>query len=83
MQIVQLCRTGGFSLHAEVTVNSRERKKLERMCRYISRPVPSEARLELTDHGMVRYAFKRAYRDGRTHVVFERAGKFRSVKRVF
>ena len=39
--------------------------------RYISRPALSEARLELTDQGMVRYALKTAYRDGTTHVVFE------------
>jgi len=67
----QLGRIGGFSLHAGVAVNTRERKKLERICRYISRPALSEARLELTDQGMVRYALKRAYRDGTTHVVFE------------
>ena len=67
----QLGRIGGFSLHAGVAVNTRERKKLERICRYISRPALSEARLELTDRGMVRYALKTAYRDGTTHVVFE------------
>ena len=58
-------------MHAGVAVNTRERKKLERICRYISRPALSEARLELTDQGMVRYALKTAYRDGTTHVVFE------------
>ena len=55
----------------QVAVNTRERKKLERICRYISRPALSEARLELTDQGMVSYALKTAYRDGTTHVVFE------------
>jgi len=29
----QLGRIGGFSLHAGVAVNTRERKKLERICR--------------------------------------------------
>ena len=67
----QLGKVGGFSLHAGVAVNTRERKKLERICRYISRPALSEARLELTDQGMVSYALKTAYRDGTTHVVFE------------
>ena len=66
-------------MHAGVAVNTRERKKLERICRYISRPALSEARLELTDQGMVRYVgaafrLKTAYRDGTTHVVFERGG---------
>ena len=67
----QLGKVGGFSLHAGVAVNTRERKTLERICRYISRPALSEARLELTDQGMVSYALKTAYRDGTTHVVFE------------
>ena len=52
-------------------MNTPDRKKLERICRYISRPALSEARLELTDQGMVSYALKTAYRDGTTHVVFE------------
>ena len=51
---------------AQVAVNARERKKLERICRTISRPALSEARLELTDQGMVSYALKTAYRDGTT-----------------
>jgi len=38
----QLGRIGGFSLHAGVAVNTRERKKLERICRYISGPALSE-----------------------------------------
>ena len=67
----QLGRVGGFSLYAGVAVNTRERKKLERICRYISRPALSEARLELTAQGMISYALKTAYRDGTTHVVFD------------
>ena len=62
----QLGRIGGFSLHAGLAVNTRERKKLERTCRCISHPVLSEARLELTDQGMVRYALETAYQDGTT-----------------
>ena len=67
----QLGKVGGFSLHggglpSGVAVNTRERKKLERICRYISRPALSEARLELTDQGMISYALKTAYRDGTT-----------------
>ena len=58
-------RIGGFSLHAGVAVNTRERTKLERICWYISRPALSEARLELTDKSMVRCALKTAYRDPR------------------
>ncbi len=61
----------GFSLHASVAVKASERKKLERICRYISRPAVSEKRLSLTRQGKVRYQFKTPYRDGTTHVIFE------------
>ncbi len=58
----------GFSLHAGVTAKAHERDKLERLCRYITRPAVSEKRLSLTAQGKVRYALKTPYRDGTTHV---------------
>jgi hypothetical protein len=61
----------GFSLHAGVAARANERKKLERLCRYISRPAVSEKRLSLTPNGNVRYQLKTPYRDGTTHVIFE------------
>jgi hypothetical protein len=61
----------GFSLHAGVAAKAHERDKLERICRYITRPTVSEQRLSLTRNGMVRYELKTPYRDGTTHVVFE------------
>lgn len=45
----------GFSPHAGVATNANERGKLERLCRYITRPAVSEKRLSLTEHGNVRY----------------------------
>jgi len=48
-----------------------ERKKLKRICRYISRPAVFEKRLSLTRQGKVRYELKTPYRDGTTHVIFE------------
>ena len=62
---------GGFSLHAGVAAKAKERNKLERLCRYISRPAVSEKRLSLTPSGKVRYELKTPYRDGTTHVIFE------------
>jgi hypothetical protein len=38
----------GFSLHAGVVAKAHERDKLERLCRYITRPAVSEKRLSLT-----------------------------------
>ena len=61
----------GFSLHAGVAAGRRDRKKLERLCRYITRPAVSVHRLSLTSNGKVRYELKTAYKDGTTHVIFE------------
>ena len=64
-------KVAGFSLHAGVVARADERQKLERLCRYISRPAVSEKRLSLTPNGNVRYPLKTPYRDGTTHVIFE------------
>ena len=64
-------QVAGFSLHAGVAAKTYERKKLERLCRYIARPAVSEKRLSLTPNGNVRYPLKTPYRDGTTHVIFE------------
>ena len=64
-------KVAGFSLHAGVVARADERKKLERLCRYISRPAVSEKRLSLTPNGNIRYQLKTPYRDGTTHVIFE------------
>jgi len=45
--------------------------KLERLCRYITRPAIAEKRLSLTKQGKIRYELKTPYRDGATHVIFE------------
>ena len=64
-------KVAGFSLHAGVMARADERQKLERLCRYVSRPAVSEKRLSLTANGQVRYQLKTPYRDGTTHVIFE------------
>jgi len=45
----------GFSLHAGVVTKTNERAKLERLCRYITRPAVSTKRLSITRNGRVRY----------------------------
>ena len=67
----QLANTSGFSLHAGVFADADEPDKLERLCRYISRPAISEQRLSMTQHEKVRYELKTPYRDGTTHVFFD------------
>lgn len=66
-----LGKAAGFSLRSRVAAEARERKKLERLCCYISRPAVSEKRLSLTPNGNVRYQLKTPYRDGTTSVIFE------------
>ncbi len=64
-------KVAGFSLHAGVATRAHERHKLERLCRYITRPAVSTKRLSLTRNGQVRYELKTPYSDGTTHVIFE------------
>jgi Putative transposase/Transposase zinc-binding domain len=64
-------RAGGFSLHAGLDIQPGQRAKLERLCRYVSRPPVATERLALTSSGQVRYQLKTAYRDGTTHIVME------------
>ena len=61
----------GFSLHAGVATQANDRAKLERLCRYITRPAISTKRLSMTRNGSVRYELKTPWRNGTTHVIFE------------
>jgi hypothetical protein len=62
---------GGLSLHANVCAPARDRKRLERLCRYVSRPPIASERLSRLADGRVLYRLKRRWRDGTTHVLFE------------
>ena len=64
-------KIGGFSLHAGVAAEAHESQKLEKLCRYITRPAISEQRLSISPQGRVRYALKTPWRNGTTHVEFE------------
>src|SRR5262249_433575 len=65
-----LGKVDGFSLHSGVSAKANERRKLERLCRYISRPAVSEQRLAM-ESGKIRYELKTPYRNGTTHIFFE------------
>jgi hypothetical protein len=62
---------GGVSLHADVAVPARDRRRLERLARYVARPPVSTQRLSRLDDGRLLYRLKHRWRDGTTHVVFE------------
>jgi ribosomal protein S27E len=67
----RVAKVAGFSLHAGVMAEAHQRDKLERLCRYISRPAIAEKRLSITNNGQIRYQLKTPYRNGTTHVIFE------------
>jgi hypothetical protein len=54
-----------------VGIAPNQRPKLERLCRYVSRPPVATERMALTASGYVRYTLKTPYRDGTTHIVLE------------
>ncbi len=60
----------GFSLRPGVAACADQRKRRERLRRFISRPAVAEQRLSVTSNSNVRYRLKTPYRDGSTRVVF-------------
>ena len=67
----RVAKTNGFSLHAGVSCEGRQKDKRERLCRYIARPAVAVPRLSLSSTGKVVYTLKTPYRDGTTQVAFE------------
>ena len=57
--IPETVKVAGFSLHAGVAARANQRQKLERLCRYISRPAIADQRLSLTPNGNVRAQVRR------------------------
>jgi ribosomal protein S27E len=66
-----VAKIGGFSLHAGTVCEAYQRARLERLCRYVTRPPIATKRLSVDDRGQVVYRYKRPFRDGSTHVVLE------------
>jgi hypothetical protein len=66
-----LAQVAGFSLHAATVREAWQRSRLERLCRYITRPPIATKRLSVDGLGRVVYRYKQPCRDGSTHVVLE------------
>jgi hypothetical protein len=64
---------GGMSLHADVAVPARDRRRLERLCRYVARPPLASERLEERSDGTLALRLKTRWRDGTTHILMERS----------
>lgn len=60
-----------MSLHANVAIPARDRRRLERLCRYVARPPIATERLSPLPDGRLLYRLKHRWRDGTSHVVFE------------
>ena len=52
----------GFSLHAAVRIEAHERKRLERLCRYVTRPALSEERIQVNAAGQAQLELKTPWR---------------------
>ncbi len=61
----------GFTLHADVAVPARDRRRLERLCRYVARPPVATDRLERLPDGRLLYHLRHRWRDGTTQILFE------------
>lgn len=59
----------GFSLHAAVRWRADQRKELEQLCRYITRPAIANERLKRNRTGQVVLRLKSPYKDGTTHIL--------------
>jgi hypothetical protein len=70
LQGARCASVGGVSVHANVAVPARDRRRLERLCRYGARPPVASERLSRLEDGRLLYRLKHRWRDGTTHVVF-------------
>ena len=61
----------GFSLHAGVRCAADDRRGLEQLCRYITRPAISNERLSVNRAGHIVLKLKTAWRNGTSHHVME------------
>jgi Putative transposase/Transposase zinc-binding domain len=61
----------GLSLHADVAVPARDRRRLERLARYGARPPLAAERLTKQGDGRLCYRLKHRWRDGTTHILLE------------
>ena len=59
-----VAKMAGFSLHAGTVCEAYQRSRLERLCRYITRPPVATKRLSVDRQGRVVYQNKQPFRDG-------------------
>jgi hypothetical protein len=66
-----LAEVGGINVQVGLAIDGRDRKRLERLCRYMARPPVCQERLAVTESGRVVVRFKNAWRSGSHAVVLD------------
>jgi hypothetical protein len=61
----------GFSLHADLAIHQKKRRKLEKLLRYGLRPPFAQKRLSLLPDGRVRLKLRKPFYTGQTDIIFE------------
>jgi hypothetical protein len=61
----------GVNIHAKQSVDGRDRRQLERLCRYVTRPPVAQDRLERLADGRLELRLKHAWKDGTSAIVLE------------
>ena len=59
-----VANSNGFSLHAATRVKAGDRSRLEKLCRYVTRPALCLKRLEVRSDGQISWSLRRPWRDG-------------------
>ena len=60
----------GFSLNAAVSCQPYQRERLERLCRYATRPAICLDRRTVRFYGKIQYELKNLFSNGTTHILF-------------
>ena len=61
----------GINIHAAQVVDGRDRRRVERLCKYITRPPVAQDRLERRTDAKLELSFKKPWRDGTRALVLE------------
>ena len=61
----------GINVHAKQVVDGRDRKQLERLCRYVTRPPLAQERLHKRSDGRLELELKHVWRDGTRAILLE------------
>jgi hypothetical protein len=59
----------GINVHARQVVDGRDRRQLERLCRYVTRPPIAQDRLSVRSDGTLELELKSVWRDGTRAIV--------------